>query len=217
MMRRPIIGLCGYARAGKDTMAKAIIGEQTRLCFQRFAFADELKDDVSKAMRKALNTSGIPADPINVAGIMSDMKEQIRPMLVGWGAGLRAVDPGHWIKRLERLMRITLDYPIDPRSACASGSYDPRFRFKTCRCVITDVRYKNEADWVRSLGGLVVWVERPGVYAANDEELFKTLPDYCDVRLVLDKGVEENQAMFCKIAEDWLDQCRQGDKNAEAH
>jgi hypothetical protein len=216
-MKRPIIGLCGYARAGKDTLAKAIIGERTGWYFSRFAFADELKDDVSKAMRKALNAAGQPVDMIYVAGIMSNKKEQIRPMLVGWGAGMRAIDPGHWIKRLEQMMRLTLARPIDPPSACASGRYNPGFQRMTCRSVITDVRYLNEADWVRSLGGLVVWIERPGVFAANDEELFKTLPDYCDVRLLLDGSIEENQVKFCKIAEDWLDQCRQGEENAETH
>lgn len=209
MKRRPIIGLCGYARTGKDTLAKAITGEDTRLCFSRFAFADELKDDVSKAMRNALSAAGQSVDPTYVAGIMSDMKEQIRPMFVGLGAGMRAIDPQHWIKRLYWRMCVALDRPVDPPPAGASGQHDPGFRGMTCRCVITDVRYKNEADWVRSLGGLVVWIERPGVYAANDEELFKTLPDYCDVRLPLDGSIEENQAKFCKIAEDWLDQCRQ--------
>ena len=210
MTRRPIIGLCGYARAGKDTMAKAIIGAP--LYFMRFAFADALKRDIKAAMDAALREARrAPTYTNEIEDWFRDpvMKEKLRPMLVGWGAGMRAVDPDHWIKRLYTSLRPLTLLANDPPA-------DDVARL-TCRCVITDVRYKNEADWVRSLGGLVVWVERPGVYAANDEELFKTLPDYCDVRLVLDKGVEENHAMFCKIAEDWLDQCRQGDKNAEAH
>lgn len=210
MKRRPVIGLCGYARAGKDTMAKAVLGAP--LHFQRFAFADELKHDVSQAMQKALNLAGRDADAITVGGIMIDMKEQIRPMLVGWGAGMRAVDPGHWIKRLDRLMRVSLTRPVDPRGACASGSYDPRFQMMTCRCIITDVRYKDEADWVRSLGGTVVWLSRPGIGPANDEECEKTKPDYCDLTLGLGGTIEENQACFRGFATGWLARCQRGEE-----
>jgi hypothetical protein len=208
--KKPIIGLCGYARTGKDTMAAAVTCEP--LSFMRFAFADELKSDVSEAMLHALIASGQHVDSIDVSRVMSGQKEKIRPMLVGWGAGMRAVDSDHWIKRLTRIIHARTLFPCDSQYGKL-----PRL---TSRCVITDVRYLNEADWVRSLGGIVVWIERPGVFAANDEELFKTLPDYCDVRLILDGSIEENQAKFCKIAEDWLDQCRrdsQGDHDAETH
>jgi hypothetical protein len=185
------------------------------LYFMRFAFADALKKDIKAAMDLALRAAYRPSSYVNeIEDWFHDpvMKEKIRPMLVGWGAGMRAVDSDHWIKRLARNMHPMTLLRCDPSNEDT--------RRVTSRCVITDVRYLNEADWVRSLGGLVVWIERPGVFAANDEELFKTLPDYCDVRLLLDGSIEENQAKFCKIAEDWLDQCRQcpqGDHDAETH
>ena len=36
--------------------------------------------------------------------------------------------------------------------------------------VITDVRYPNECRWIRGLGGKVVFLNRPGVVPANEEE-----------------------------------------------
>src|SRR5207302_2034633 len=35
--------------------------------------------------------------------------------------------------------------------------------------VVTDVRYPNEAEWVRSIGGIVVKIERPGVDRSGPE------------------------------------------------
>ena len=36
--------------------------------------------------------------------------------------------------------------------------------------VVTDVRYADEAEWIRGSGGLVIGIERPGYGPANDEE-----------------------------------------------
>ena len=79
------IGLCGYARTGKDTAAAGLDG------FRRFAFADALKADAARA----LESLGIMAhwdSPV--------FKEQWRPFLVALGAGMRGIDPDYWVKRL---------------------------------------------------------------------------------------------------------------------
>jgi hypothetical protein len=197
MKHRPIIGLCGYARAGKDTMAAALTADG----WTQLGFANNLKHDLQVLLREALLCAGnVPTADVQMwvdRMLTGQDKAMARPLMVAYGAFMRSYSPNYWIERLSlKLIRTCTEY---------------------ARVVITDVRYLNEADWVRSLGGLVVWLERPGVFAANDEELFKTLPDYCDVRLLLDGSIEENQAKFCKIAEDWLIQCRQGDHDAETH
>lgn len=83
-----IIGLCGYARAGKDTAADALVEARG---FRKVAFADSLKRDVTMM----LNAAGICVDFEN-----PEQKEEWRDLLVFWGRKMRQKDPDYWIKRL---------------------------------------------------------------------------------------------------------------------
>lgn len=130
------VGLCGYARVGKDTAAEHMVE------YERFAFADALKNEASKMMEAI----GLPAD-------WSDpvFKARWRPLLVALGAGRRATDPDYWIKRLI--------YTLAARNIA-----------KRDNVVITDVRYANEVQWILGQGGTVIRIERPGHAPANSEE-----------------------------------------------
>ena len=72
-------------------------------------------------------------------------KELWRPVLQHRGVSMRQKNPNHWIDRVA--YRITTLIPA--------------------RVVITDVRFLNEAAWVRSRGGMIVRVVRNGVLAAD--------------------------------------------------
>lgn len=74
----------------------------------------------------------------------ADFKEAVRPILVEWGRFRRRQDPDYWIKIAAALMQ---------------GD-----------TVVSDVRYANEAAFIRSLGGFVIGVTRPGIGPANTEE-----------------------------------------------
>lgn len=73
-------------------------------------------------------------------------KERARPAYVCVAELARKKDPKHWVQELER--RIPPEGDI----------------------VLEDLRNTYEASWVRSMGGLVVYVHRPGVVAANRVE-----------------------------------------------
>ncbi len=77
-------------------------------------------------------------------------KEFWRPLLVEYGRLRRLQRAEYWIERLEARMRKEV------------GQYRPT--------VVTDLRYRNEAEWVLEQGGMVVYVRRTGCRAANDEE-----------------------------------------------
>lgn len=79
-----IIGLCGYSKVGKDTVA-AVLENYTRL-----AFADALKCEVSIM----LASQGFD---VNLWG---EDKEQWRDLLVLWGRKRRALDADYWIKQM---------------------------------------------------------------------------------------------------------------------
>jgi hypothetical protein len=80
-----ILGLCGYAKVGKDTIAN-------KIGFPRAAFADALKEDLEVIIRERFG--------IDVHKCLPHEKSLIRPVMVEWGRLGRAWDPAHWIKRV---------------------------------------------------------------------------------------------------------------------
>ena len=71
--------------------------------------------------------------------------------MVTYGTHLRRkLDPDCWIKKIEPNVLSAMVQGVTP--------------------VITDVRFGNEADWVRSLGGVMIHIEREGFGPANHDE-----------------------------------------------
>ena len=66
-------------------------------------------------------------------------KVKHRNLLVEWGEIAREADPFHWISKID----------IEDNS------------------IITDVRYKNEAEWIKSIGGKIIYLSRPDFGPAN--------------------------------------------------
>jgi len=88
-MHRPIVGLCGYARSGKDTLARALIDKG----WARAAFADELKRDVERIVGKP-------------ASMWTDAEKELwRPVLVAYGAARRKQSASYWIDMLSISIR----------------------------------------------------------------------------------------------------------------
>lgn len=141
-----IVGLCGYARSGKDTAALGLVSRG----WKRAAFADALKKDVFESLSRSYSAEHpwavAPELPSERWLKDPERKEAMRPLLVEYGRAMRKISPAHWIARLEKT--------LDPY-----GAY-----------VVTDVRYFNEVKWVYDHGGVVFLVDRPGVGPANDEE-----------------------------------------------
>ena len=78
-------------------------------------------------------------------------KELIRPLLVTYGTELRRkLNPNCWIERVQDRIKDLLD----------QGEY----------VFITDVRFENEAHWIKYNGGFILHVERSGIKPANHEE-----------------------------------------------
>ena len=83
-MSRRIVGLCGYAKSGKDTAAEVLV----RRGWARYAFADELKADLERAIGKPL------------VGMCPEEKEHWRPLMVEYGRVRRAQNVDYWVARL---------------------------------------------------------------------------------------------------------------------
>ena len=57
--------------------------------------------------------------------------------------------------------------------------------------VYTDVRFQNEADYVRSNGGIIVRIVRPGQIAENHESELKQSEIAADIEIVNDGTIED--------------------------
>lgn len=149
-MTRLLYGISGVARAGKDTFASLL--EQhlmtTGWAAARIAFADELKRELDPVLLQLYGISAFTADPVE--------KTIIRPFLVAHGKARRDQTEGaYWIDKVKPQVK---DWMWLGRTA-----------------IVTDVRYANEAAWIHSLGGKVVYVQRINpngsiVGPANPEE-----------------------------------------------
>lgn len=141
MSKPHLIGLTGYAGTGKDTV-RALLDEHG---YHVLAFADPIR----MMVRELFTSAGIDTDYMDTR----NLKEAIIPELglsyrhmaqtlgTEWG---RSLHPNFWT-------RIAGAYMID----C---SKEPSYFHSFC---ISDVRFINEAQWVRDQGGVIWRVERP--------------------------------------------------------
>ena len=125
----PIIGFAGKARSGKDTAGKYLVDKYQ---FAHYYFAKPLKEG-AKVM-------------FNLTDEQIENKEKV---IEQWGKSprelyqllgtdvARTIDVGVWVKNAEMFVQKH------------SGS----------SVVITDVRFSNEAEWIRKKGGVVILLE----------------------------------------------------------
>lgn len=111
--------IAGVARSGKDTLCKIFIEKFKRagILAKRYAFADELKNQINPLTLLNLNISAFTEEPKE--------KELIRPLMLAWGKICREVDINFWPKIVAEKIK------NDPIPHIA---------------VIPDFRYPNEAN-----------------------------------------------------------------------
>ena len=139
MPQAPLIGIAGRARSGKDTVANFIIAA---IGGYRYSFADPIR-----AMLAPLGVDmndpywqARKEDVIPALGVSP--RRMMQTLGTEWGRNL--INPDLWLVMAhQRLLR--------------NGP----------GMVISDVRFENEAAWIRKHGGLIIHVIRPEAKAVE--------------------------------------------------
>lgn len=104
LKNKTLIGFCGYARSGKDTIGNMMV---KRLGFKRISFGDVLKADLDEYMRpqifEDLKSKGIDLEfeDVNFMSPKSiEIKEMLRPYMIWFGETMK-INNGlhHWTNR----------------------------------------------------------------------------------------------------------------------
>jgi dephospho-CoA kinase len=129
------------------------------------------KDTAAKALYNLGYTRAAFADELKFLargfGWRGEKDERGRALLQDLGMAARRHDPYHWIAYIERW----------------TGHKN--------QVVYTDVRFQNEADYIRSKGGIIVRIVRPGQSAENHESELNQSAVAADIEIVNDGTIED--------------------------
>lgn len=136
-----LIGVCGYARSGKTTVAESLVRQFN---FEHRNFAADLKAAIN-TLNPLVGVGDLRVmDAIEIHGA-DEAKEafpEVRRLYQVMGTEVgRAWSPTFWIDR-------TLDNLVNP-------------------VVVADLRFINEGDAIQARGGYVIRVHRDGVKPLN--------------------------------------------------
>ena len=177
-----IIGLTGYARSGKDSVAQILVDNYG---FTKYAFADKVRDIayelnpiVEHSHKQLYVVKPVPLQSIVDALSWEHAKStvpEVRRLLQDLGMAVR--------KHLgeETWIRATLDQ-ID----------------KDKNVVISDVRFSNEAEAISALGGQVWRIKRMGVDAVNSHISETQMDGYKVDQILLNHGTLEDLELSVK-------------------
>lgn len=161
--QRIIVGLAGKKRAGKDSIAHVLTSEYG---FAHDSFAAPIREFVEKLTEDySSNVFSIDGDRETAIDWLGGKSKRQLMQTLGTEWGRDMVSPTLWMDALWR------------RTGRATTSFHRLL-------VISDVRFDDEADFIRSKGGIIIHVVRPGLnggdghvseYGVHKEDIDATL------------------------------------------
>lgn len=176
-----LIGLMGYARSGKDTVA----GYLAEYGFARVAFADKLKE-VALAVNPVIDWYG--------HGVRIRLADVVYAK--GWEEAKALSEVRSFLQNLGVALRENIDKDVWVDAAFKPLRYDGSY-------VITDVRFPNEAKRVKEHSGILVRVSRPGVGPANGHVSETALDDVSADYALSNNGTQDDLKYKARTLLEW--------------
>lgn len=180
--RIEVLGLAGWARAGKDTVAAHLVANYG---YTRMSFADPMRE----ALRRL--------DPLITVGEMRGVGLRSSVDALGWEE-LKSLSPD--VRGLMQRMGTEVGRNMFGENFWVDAAIDSIE--DGSKVVFADVRFINEVDAIKGLGGQVWRISRKGVGPANDHISETALNDYIFDSYINNDGTIEDTN---KCIDDLLD------------
>lgn len=172
-----LIGLIGKKRSGKDSFAATLVEDHG---YKRVAFADPLRDALLRLdpYVDAVVLDNGELQPYRLSEVIrtlgweraKDEVPEVRRLLQAFGTdAIRTIDADFWVRAGADVIGAERLSP-DPKPV-----------------VVTDVRFPNEAEAIRSRGGILVRIDRPG-FDGDGHATETALDDYVPDVIVTNDG-----------------------------
>ena len=166
-----LIGLTGYAQSGKDTLAEILV---SKFGFTRVAFADPIRDFCYEANPMI---SHVGNEPVFLRTVVDRD---------GWDKA----------KQISGVRRLLQNVGVAARNNFGQDFWVmqamQKVRYES-RIVVTDVRFINEAEWIKNYEDSHIWrVVRPGVEAVNNHVSESQMAEYKVDQVFLNDGSLED-------------------------
>jgi len=187
-MNTHIIGLVGRKQSGKDTVFRMI--RELGIDAYRAAFADALKCEVYDELRRG----GMP--------VVALLLEDGQPLTSPPEGDATTIEKVMWIdQRKDQFRHVLQCYGTDYRrrffgdrywiDRAAETIYSLRGQCEVI--VVTDVRFPNEASYIKECGGTVIRIDRwPGLWAWLKRKLLPEHKSECVERIAVDYVIKNN-------------------------
>jgi hypothetical protein len=181
-MKPLLIGLAGRMESGKSTAASHL---RTEHGFIEYSFADPLKDmvctllGITREKLEEMKRSELPVLPARADKNFPVMRTMLQTLGTEWGR--EQIHPELWLAIAEQRIAAATEWSEN-----------------TAGIVISDVRFANEADLIRSKGGTVIHILRKDAAARSSHSSEKDLPIYINSDLVL-KNDHTQQHLFDQL------------------
>ena len=161
-----LIGLTGYAQSGKDTVAQFLVNKYG---YRRIAFADKIRD------------------------FLYDLNPQIKVGYDGVSNIRILVDNDGWdtTKQIPQVRQLLQDIGVSARNIFGENFWVDQALESIKpgeKVVVTDVRFNNEADHVKLMGGQIWRIRRPGVTSVNSHISETQMDGYKVDQIFLNSG-----------------------------
>lgn len=171
-----IIGLSGYGRAGKNTVANIL---ERRFGFEQTAFANKLRDALY-ALNPIVESNFHDHEHIYIKEVIDQF---------GW----EDVKKTHYADEIRRLLQ-RMGTEVGRETIGQNTWVDATLRnvSETDDLVITDCRFRNEAKAIIDLGGEIWRIERPGYGPVNNHSSEVDMDDFdFHLTIVNDGSIED--------------------------